>query len=175
MHSPRAVVQNRWIAICSFKTKQHPSSSSVVGMVGQLELEELWLGGPSGHLCALEQAKAWALREVWRADGKGNYGLCAFIAKRVLKNDGAHPTSHAVWQLFERIDNDKAWFPGKQCGETRGRKRVLTGAKASAVCRSAKAIKRSGGEVTYPTHLCNRSASCPQPEDGQASGQTLRL
>ena len=119
-------------------------------MAGQSELEKLWLGGHRGSLSALEQAKAWALREVWMADGKHSYGMCAFIAKRVTKNDGKRPTSNAVWQLFERIDNDAAWFPGKQYGEKRGRKRVLTGAKASALCRSAKAIKRSRGVATYP-------------------------
>ena len=136
-------------------------------MVGQSDLEELWLGGHGGSLCALEQAKVWALREVWRADGKVNYGMCAFIATKVLKNDGKHPTRQAVRQLLERIDNDKAWFPGKQYGEKRGRKRVLTGAKASALCRSAKRIKRSGGEVTYPL-LCARARKAVRnPTTGQ--------
>ena len=136
-------------------------------MARQSELAKLWLGGHGGSLCALEQAKAWALREVWRADGKRSYGMCAFIAKRVTKNNGEHPTSNAVWQLFERIDNDAAWFPGKQYGETRGRKRVLTGAKASALCRSAKAIKRSGGEVTYPLLCASARQAICNPKTGK--------
>ena len=67
----------------------------------------LWLGGPPGQLCALEQAKAWALREVWRADDKYKYGMNMFIAQRVVKGDGSHPTGHAVSQFFARADGDR--------------------------------------------------------------------
>ena len=43
-------------------------------------LSDLWLVAPEGKLCAREQAKAWALREAWRAEGKGAYGLLSFVA-----------------------------------------------------------------------------------------------
>ena len=35
------------------------------------QLCDLWLSAPEGKLCAREQAKAWAFREAWRAEGKG--------------------------------------------------------------------------------------------------------
>ena len=37
------------------------------------------------RLCGREQAKAWALREVWKEDGKTTYGMHAFVASRVRK------------------------------------------------------------------------------------------
>lgn len=40
-------------------------------MASQEDLASLWLEAPEGKLCGREQAKAWALREVWRADEKG--------------------------------------------------------------------------------------------------------
>ena len=46
-----------------------------------------------------------------------------------------------------KVDKDDDWFPGKQYGEKRGRKRVLTGAKAAAIERSAEAHKAKGREV----------------------------
>ena len=32
-------------------------------------LQEAWLGGTEGNMSALSQARAWALREVWRKTG----------------------------------------------------------------------------------------------------------
>ena len=37
-------------------------------MLSQEELRIVWLQSPEGKLCGREQAKAWALREVWRAE-----------------------------------------------------------------------------------------------------------
>ena len=69
--------------------------------------------------------------------------------------------------LLAKIDEDEEWFPGKQYGAKRGRKRVLTGAKSSAVARCAKATKGKGGEPTYG-HICG---NCPDavinPETGR--------
>ena len=70
-------------------------------------------------------------------------------------------------KLLDKIDDDKEWFPGKQYGEQRGRKRVLTGAKASAVCRSAKAIKTNGGEPTYALLCANAKVAVTNPETGE--------
>ena len=51
-------------------------------------LQEAWLGGRDGNLSALSQAKAWSLREVWNAEGKGKYGMFKFISERVTKIGG---------------------------------------------------------------------------------------
>ena len=39
-------------------------------MAEQNAVKRLWLEGVEGRLCGREQAKAWALREVWIDDGK---------------------------------------------------------------------------------------------------------
>ena len=91
-------------------------------MADQPRVQQAWLSGVEDRLCAREQAKAWALREVWKQDGKKPYGLHAFVASKVKKTKngkpcGAHPTSAAIQQLFDRIDNDPDWYPGKQSEE----------------------------------------------------------
>ncbi len=37
-------------------------------------LQAAWTGGTDGRLSAASQAKAWALREAWRADDRGSHG-----------------------------------------------------------------------------------------------------
>ena len=148
-------------------------------MSGLETLRELWLGGADGTLCAREQAKAWGLREAWRADGKSPYGLLAFVACKLRKNGGGAPNYQAVQQLFAKMDEDDDWFPGKHFGGPRGRKRVLRGGKASGVCRAAKAIKASGGEATYGL-ICSRAPEAVKnpdtgaPVDKQAVYTCLR-
>ena len=58
-------------------------------MAAQEALKSFWLQAPDGRLCAREQAKAWALREVWRAEGNGDHGLYSWVASKV-KNGGVH-------------------------------------------------------------------------------------
>ena len=89
--------------------------------------------GVEGRLCGREQAKAWALREVWIDHGKDPYGMYTFVARRVRKTQGGkakgdHPTNTSIKEFFEKIDCDPDWFPGKHNGEKPGPKRVLTGA-----------------------------------------------
>lgn len=103
-------------------------------MTNQQILRDAWQGGMDDRLCAREQAKAWALREVWREDGKSEYGLHTFVASRVKKNKkgkptGAHPTRASMQEFFNKIDADPEWYPGKQSEEKRGPKRTLRGSK----------------------------------------------
>lgn len=116
-------------------------------------LRDLWLSGPEGRLCAQEQARAWALREVWQAEGNAVYGLLPFVASRVKTTAAGKPVGHcpskaALAKFFARVDADAEWFPGKVYGETRGRKRVLRGAKRTAVVAAAKRLKAEGDEPT---------------------------
>ncbi len=88
-------------------------------------LRDLWLAAPEGRLCAREQAKAWALREAWRAEGKNNYGLLAFVCARVRVTKGGKPSGNrpgtgSMHDFFAKVDADPAWYPGKQDGATRG-------------------------------------------------------
>ena len=101
-------------------------------MAALSSLEEAWTGGPDDRLCAREQAKAWALREIWREEGKENYGLLAFVASKLKKNlkgkpQGGPPTKQSLHEFFAKVDDDPSWFPGKHIAGTRGPKRVLRG------------------------------------------------
>ena len=122
-------------------------------MASQDTLKELWLAAPEGRLCAREQAKAWALREVWRQEGKADHGLCTWVASKVKKSKngkpaGPHPSSSAIEQFFAKVDDDGEWYPGKQTITKRGPKRVLTGAKVTAIVSAAKRLKTEGEEPT---------------------------
>ena len=77
---------------------------------------QAWFNGRKGHLSAMGEAKAWALREAWRDKDEGLYGMLPYIAGKVYKNGPGkkHPSPSAVSQLFSRMDGDKHWFPGKK-------------------------------------------------------------
>ena len=107
----------------------------------QLLLQKAWLGGKDGCLGALAEARAWALREVWREGGKSDYGMLVFVCARVTKVGGGNPSPTAVNGFFDRVDEDADWFPGKHNQEKRGPKPILYGAKRQAVAKSAMATK----------------------------------
>ena len=75
-------------------------------------LRDSWLRGQHGRLCAWEQAKALALREASR-ELHGRTQL-AWIAARVEKVGGGHPSGGALHKFFKVVDGGKEWFPGKQ-------------------------------------------------------------
>ena len=54
-------------------------------------LRKAWTEGRTGTLSALSEAKAWALREVWRSEGNSDWGLMNFVAERVEKIGGGAP------------------------------------------------------------------------------------
>ena len=136
-------------------------------MVAQASLKELWLAGKEGGLSAREQLKAWALREAWNDQNEGVYGMNTWIAERLTKVGGGAPTNVSVKDLLAKIDDDEEWFPGKQYGEKRGRKRVLTGVKALAVVNCAQAKKAKGGDPTYG-HICgNCTEAVINPSTGK--------
>ena len=125
-------------------------------------------------MCAREQAKAWALREAWLAEGKGKYGMFALIAQRVRRTSGgmptgSHPTSESIAEFFGKIDGDAEWYPGKQKDTPRGPKRVLAGHKKGALIQAAKRIKREGGEVTYSAMV----SACPAALTNPATGEPV--
>ena len=43
-------------------------------------LKKAWHGGRQGYLSPLSEARAWALREIWREEGKPEYGMLTYIA-----------------------------------------------------------------------------------------------
>ena len=108
----------------------------------QTALRQLWLDAPGGQLSARTQAFAWALREAWQADRESTHGMLQFVADRVTKANGEHPSAQAVADFFSRIDEDDEWWPGKTYGRKRGRKRALSGLQRAAIARSA--MRRTG-------------------------------
>ena len=117
----------------------------------------------------LETLKAWALRQMYLEEGYPEKGMYVKIAAKVQKVGGGTPGPDAVRKLVQKIEADPDWYPGKQLGERRGRKRALTPQARAAVKRSAEAMKAQGLEPTYPLIV----ARCPgaEPADRTGSGQ----
>ena len=63
-------------------------------------LRKAWTEGRAGTLSALSEAKAWALREVWRSEGNSDWGLMNFVAERVEKIVGGNPQQPANSKFF---------------------------------------------------------------------------
>jgi len=125
-------------------------------------LRKAWHEGKEGCLPAIEQAKAWALREVWRSEGKGDYGMNSYIASKLRKQGrgkqgGGSPTGQAIGKFFSKIDEDVDWFPGKGNYENNGAPTTMTPQQRSAIARSAMTMKTNGIQPTYARIL----ATCP--------------
>ena len=110
----------------------------------QEALRRAWLDAPANRLCAWEVAKALGLREASKDIHSGNVNL-PWIAARVAKVDGGNPSRSALHQLFDKIDVDPEWFPGKKWHETRT-KPLLTEAKRRCIAASAMAVKTNSGQ-----------------------------
>ena len=121
-------------------------------------LREAWLGGRTGYLSAMEEARAWALREAWKDEhGESTYGMLTHIASKVYKiapkgakRQKQHPSPSALSQLFEKIDNDSQWFPGKSEQVQFGPAPAINSTNQTIIARSAMAMKENGQEPTYP-------------------------
>ena len=70
--------------------------------MAQEQLRDMWLHAQDGRLCAWEQAKALALREVSR-ELHGRTQL-AWIAARVEKAGGGHPNLGTLHKFFKVVD-----------------------------------------------------------------------
>ena len=121
-------------------------------------LRSAWLDAKDGSLSGREQAKAWALREIWRDAGKADHGMKTYIAGKLKKKGGGAPSSEAVRQFFEKVDADDDWFPGKANYDDVGAPSVMTGQQRAALARSAMTMKKEGIEPTYGKVI----AACPK-------------
>ena len=135
-------------------------------------MKELWLGGPDDRLRAREQAKAWALREVWKKTMKTDYGMNEFVASRVTKNKngvpgGPRPSRAAMKEFFEKIDGDREWYPGKHNGAKRGPSRILVGVKKTAAVPAAQRIQLEEEEVTYSDVVSAAPKAVRNPATGE--------
>ena len=133
-------------------------------------LRDKWKGGRLGTLCAMEQAKVWALREVMKDTDEGvNYEA---IAEQVVKlapkgKKGGHPNRNAIRKLIERMDGDDEWFPGKRPDAPYGRPAELTPAKRKAIADTLMRMKKKGLEPSYPAALARAPAAMRNPATGE--------
>ena len=128
-----------------------------MGDTSQELLQRAWTQGRTGYLAAWSEAKAWALREVWRETHNSDHGLGTHVAGKLRKVGGGAPTSQAVMQLFHKMDADPEWFPGKSLQENFGPSPVLSGTKRHAIANCAMSMKSRGVEPTYARVV----AACP--------------
>ena len=132
--------------------------------MSQSALRDAWLSAPAGRLCPWQQARALALREASRTLHNGRTNL-KWIASRVEKEGGGHPSSSAMCQFFHFMDNDPDWLPGKQGGAKRGRKPVLTPVKRRCKARSVMSSKHEGKRALCGCGNPRMPACDTQPRD----------
>ena len=138
-------------------------------------MEQLWKSRREGSLCPLEQLRALAFRDVYKAHPEavpeqgGLPALNSTIAGKLTLVGGGHPSKEAVRQLFERIDGDKDWYPGKRAAATYGPKPALSATARRNIAQSAMALKAAGVEPTYR----NVVANCPKATLNPATGEPV--
>ena len=135
-----------------------------VPMSHQDTLKNAWTGGRHGNMSALNQAKAWALREAWRDLKGSDWGVQTYVRKKVVKIGGGPPSESALNQFFAKIDADAEWFPGKSNQEQFGPKPLLNGTNRAIVARSAMAMAERGEEPTYAALIAANPAALMNPE-----------
>ena len=72
-------------------------------------LKEAWTSGPQGKLSAFAEAKAWALREVWREEGKDDYGFLS-AEKQRPGHASANPSPASVKMDSPLSESDRGGF-----------------------------------------------------------------
>ena len=147
-------------------------------MSKQQVLKEAWLGGREGMTSGQTQAKAWALREAWQDEhGEKTYGMLTHIASKLYtitpaRKKKEHPTPSALSQLFDKIDNDKEWFPGKNYGVKFGPDPAINGTNQAIIARSAMNMKDNDDPVTYPTIVAHNPKASLNPDTGRPVHKT---
>jgi len=134
-------------------------------------LKEAWLGGRDGYLSPLSEARAWALREVWRDGNESEWGMLSYIAGKLKKKGGGNPGVAAVSKFFAKLDADPQWFPGKSAQTTFGPASAISPTNQAIVARSAMAMAESGKEPTYPALIANNPVALENPSTKEPVGK----
>ena len=79
----------------------------------QQTLEQLWKVGKSGALCPWKQALAVAFRKASEEIHDGTPNL-PWIASKVSKSGGGHPSREAMRRFSQKVDEDVASVPGQR-------------------------------------------------------------
>ena len=134
-------------------------------------LRSAWLDAKDGSLSGREQAKAWALREIWKDSGKADHGMNTFIAGKLKKKGGGSPSSEAMTCFFDKVDVDDDWFPGKDNCENMGAPSMMTGRQRGALARCAMAMKKKRHRAYLRQRCRSLSKGRAEPEDEAALQQ----
>ena len=134
-------------------------------------LKAAWIGGRHGSMSALAQARAWALRAVWRDDKKPDYGMLVYICGKVKKVGGGSPTSSALKEFFEKVDADADWYPGKCTQKVFGPESVISKTNQAVVARCAMAMKARGEDPTYPRLVAANPTALLNPKTEEPVGK----
>ena len=135
----------------------------------QETLRNFWRSAPDGRLCPWEQAKALGLREASK-DLHGGQTNLVWIADRVTKVGGGHPSTSALHQFFKLVDADADWFPGRRSGKKRGPQPLLTAAKRKRSAQSAMAAKRKRREEPCAPAVVH---ACPSATWNPSTGKVF--
>ena len=130
----------------------------------QASLRSFRLSAPAWRLCPWQVARALGLREASIGLHGGAPNL-PWIAARVAKVGGGNPATSPLHELFQKVDGDPSWFPGKHNGAKRGRKPRLTPAKRRCIAESAMVAKRKHGQepcVTAAVRACPAATWNPE-------------
>ena len=80
-----------------------------------------------------------------------------------------HPTTSALHQLFQKIDNDPGWFPGKSDQVKHGPSPAISGTNQSIIARSAINMKDKDAEVTYSAVVSHNPKATKNPQTDRAA------
>eukprot|EP00973_Karenia_brevis_P024701 3406376-Karenia_brevis.AAC.1 len=95
----------------------------------------------------------------------------AYIAGKVTKVGGGHPSREAVRQLLSKMDADPSWYPGKKEGSTPGPASVISGTNQTVIAKSAMAMKARGVEPTYSQIIASNPRAAMNPETKKPVGK----
>ena len=135
--------------------------------MSQASLRDLWRGGQQDRLSPWMQCMALAFREASKELNKSDKPNLAWIAQRVTRVDGEHPSRPSLHEFFAKVDRDPAWFPGKHCGTKRGPAPQFTPAKRKAVASCAMRIKARGDEPSAEEVVQRCPVSTTNPVTGK--------
>ena len=80
----------------------------------QSKLHALWHRARTGTMTPWTEAKAWALREIYRENNKEkknpDFGVLVYVAAKLRKKcERQPPSAEAVRQLYQKMDEDPQW------------------------------------------------------------------
>ena len=102
-----------------------------------------------------------------RIKDSGEETLCTRRRSR-RKIGGGHPHGYAIKELYEKINADSEWYPGKVYGSVGGRPPVLSRTQVRSLKRTAEQMKKCDIEPTYSMACARNPEAVRNPDTGEA-------